>query len=215
MLAALYLVFMVVPNEREMGAVQRIMYFHVASAWMMYVGFLLVGGASAVYLKRRSPAADRLAAASAEVGFLFCSLVLVTGPIWARPIWGVWWTWDPRLTSTVMLWTVYASYLVLRAFGGEGEMVRALSAVLGIVGVAIIPFIMIAARMMKGIHPAVVGRSGGGLADPSMRAALFVSAGTFLLLGAWLIALRVRTGRLAEEVAALRRTLEARREGAA
>src|ERR1051325_3214062 len=94
MLAALWLVFMVVPTEREMGIVQRIFYFHVSSAWVAFLGFFLVAGASAVYLWNGSRRADRLARASAEVGVLFCTIVLVTGPIWARPIWGVWWTWD-------------------------------------------------------------------------------------------------------------------------
>src|SRR2546426_9352102 len=96
MLVALYLIFIVVPTEAEMGIVQRIFYFHVASAWVAFLCFFTVAGASAVYLWRGSPDADRLALASGEVGMLFCTLVLVTGPIWARPIWGVWWTWDPR-----------------------------------------------------------------------------------------------------------------------
>src|SRR5581483_1293690 len=111
MMAALYVVFMVVPTEREMGIVQRIFYFHVASAWVAFLGFFLVAGASAVHLWNGSRPADRLAQASAEIGVLFCTLVLVTGPLWARPIWGVWWTWDPRLTMTVILWAIYASYL--------------------------------------------------------------------------------------------------------
>src|SRR4051794_28316566 len=110
-LAALYVDFVVAPMEQQMGNVQRIFYFHVSSAWMMYVGFFLTAGASAVYLWKDSRAADRLAVAGAEVGVLFCTLVLITGPIWARPIWGVWWTWDPRLTMTVILWTIYVSYI--------------------------------------------------------------------------------------------------------
>src|SRR5881409_549875 len=142
MLAALYLVFMVVPTEQQMGIVQRIFYFHVASAWVAFLGFFLVAGASAVYLWNGSRAADRLAEAAAEVGVLFCTLVLVTGPIWARPIWGVWWTWDPRLTMTVVLWAIYASYLMLRAFGGDDPALARYAAVLGIVGVLDIPLIM-------------------------------------------------------------------------
>ncbi len=203
-LAALVMVFLVVPTEREMGVVQRIFYFHVSSAWMMYVGFFLVAGASAVYLWNGSPTADRLAAASAEVGELFCTLVLVTGPIWARPIWGVWWTWDPRLTMTVILWAIYASYLMLRAFGGEDDAIRRYAAVLGIVGVLDIPLIMVSVRLLRGLHPAVIEGKGGGLADPRMWVGLVVSSIAVVLLGSWLIALRTRTGRLADEVAALR-----------
>ena len=212
-LAALYVDFMVAPTEREMGDVQRIFYFHVSSAWMMYVGFFIVAGASAVYLRSGSRAADRLAAAAAEVGVLFCTLVLITGPLWARPIWGVWWTWDPRLTMTVILWTIYASYLMLRAFGGEDDAVRRYAAVLGLVGVLDIPIIMVSVRLLRGIHPAVIARKegGSGLLDPWMQLGLLVSSVAVLLLGSWLIALRARTGRLSDEVAELRREVSARR----
>ena len=212
MLAALYLIFMVVPTEQQMGIVQRIFYFHVSSAWMAFLGFFLVAGASAVYLWNGSRGADRLAEAAAEVGVLFCSLVLVTGPIWARPIWGVWWTWDPRLTMTVILWAIYASYLMLRAFGGEDEAVQRYAAVLGIIGVLDIPIIMVSVRLLRGMHPAVIARNegGSGLVDPWMRIALVVSAVALILVGSWLMQLRVRASRLAEEMVALRRETEAR-----
>jgi heme exporter protein C len=207
MLTALWLVFIAVPTEREMGIVQRIFYFHVASAWVAFLGFFLVAGASAVYLWSGSAAADRFAQAGGEIGVLFCTLVLITGPLWARPIWGVWWTWDPRLTMTVILWAIYASYLMLRAFGGDDDAVRRYAAVLGIVGVLDIPIIMVSVRLLRGIHPAVLTRNegGSGLVDPWMRAGLGVSALALILLAAWLIALRVRTARLADEVAVLRR----------
>src|SRR5437867_10689551 len=207
MLAALWLVFIAVPTEREMGIVQRIFYFHVASAWVAFLGFFLVAGASVVYLWNGVRAADRLAEAAAEVGVLFCTLVLITGPIWARPVWGVWWTWDPRLTMTVILWAIYASYLMLRAFGGEDEAVRRYAAVLDIVGVLDIPIIMASVSLLRGIRPASITRNdgGSGLVDPWMRAGLVVSALALVLLAGWLIALRMRTARLAEEVAALRR----------
>ena len=213
MLAALYLVFMVVPTEREMGIVQRIFYFHVASAWCAYLGFFLVAGASAVYLWNGSAGADRLALAAGEVGVLFCTLLLITGPIWARPIWGVWWTWDPRLTMTVILWAIYASYLMLRAFGGPEEAVRRYAAVLGIVGVLDIPIIMVSVRLLRGIHPAVITQKtgGSGLVDPWMRTALLVSGVALVLLASWLMALRVRSERLAAEVAALRSEALSRR----
>ena len=214
MLAALWLVFMVVPTEREMGIVQRIFYFHVSSAWAAYLGFFIVAGASARYLWTGSRAADRLAEASAEVGVLFCTLVLITGPLWARPVWGVWFTWDPRLTMTVILWGIYASYILLRSFGGDDEAVRRWAAVLGIVGVLDIPIIMISVRLLRGIHPAVIARNegGSGLVDPWMRTGLIVSAVAILLLAAWLIRLRTDGARLSEEVALLRRRAPARGE---
>jgi heme exporter protein C len=209
-LAALVVDFLVAPTEREMGDVQRIFYFHVSSAWMMYVGFFLTAGASAVFLWKGSRAADRLAAAGAEVGVLFCTLVLITGPIWARPIWGVWWTWDPRLTMTVILWGIYVSYLMLRAFGGDDEAVRRYAAVLALVGVLDIPIIMVSVRLLRGIHPAVIARKegGSGLTDPWMVTGLLVSAVALMLLGSWLIGLRTRTLRLADELAALRRDVQ-------
>jgi heme exporter protein C len=213
MLAALAIVFLLAPTEAEMGIVQRIFYFHVSSAWMAFLGFFLVAGASAVYLWNGSRRADRLARASAEVGVLFCTIVLVTGPIWARPIWGVWWTWDPRLTMTVILWAIYASYLMLRAFGGEEEAIARYAAVLGIVGVLDIPLIRVSVRLLRGIHPSVITRNegGSGLTDPWMRAGLLVSSLALILLGSWLISLRMRSVWVEEEVAALRRDALTRR----
>jgi len=216
MLAALWIVFMVVPNEREMGIVQRIFYFHVAAFWAAYLGFFIVAGASARYLWTGSRAADHLAEASAEVGVLFCTVGLIMGSLWARPIWGVWFTWDPRLTMTVILWTIYTSYIMLRAFGGEDEAVRRWAAVLGIIGTLDIPIIMISVRLLRGIHPAVITQKegGSGLVDPWMKVGLYVTAAAVLLLAAWFIRLRTQSARLTEEVGLLRREALAR-EGAA
>ncbi len=210
MLVALWMIFLVAPTEAQMGNVQRIFYVHVPCAWAAFLGFFMVAGASAVFLWNGSRRADRLAQAWAEVGVLFCTLVLITGPIWARPIWGVWWTWDPRLTMTVILWAIYAGYLLLRAFGGPDEAVARWAAVLGIVGVLDVPVIHYAVRLLQGIHPAVLRtREGGsGLTDPTMRATLWVASVAMLLVGGWLVALRVRTERLADEVGRLRREVE-------
>jgi len=211
MLVALYLIFCVVPTEAQMGIVQRIFYFHVPCAMVAYAGFLTVAVASAVYLSRGSAAADRLAIAGAEVGVLFCTLVLVTGPIWARPIWGVWWTWDPQLTLTVILWSIYVAYIMLRAFGGEDQAIASYAAVLGIVGSLAIVLNHYAVRLLEGIHPAVLRERPGresGLADPWMGVTLATSTVAMLLLGGWLVALRVRAERIAAEVAVLRREVE-------
>jgi heme exporter protein C len=213
MLAALYLVFMWVPNEREMGIVQRIFYFHVSSAWVAFAGFFVVAAASGVYLWNGSHTADRLAEAAAESGVLFCTFVLVTGPIWARPIWGVWWTWDPRLTMTVVLWTIYVSYLMLRTFGGEDESIRRYAAVLGIIGVLDIPIIRVSVKLMRGVHPEVLTRKeGGGLGDPSMYTALYVSVLALTLLAAWFVVLRMRIARVGEELAELQRAVRVEAE---
>jgi heme exporter protein C len=210
MFLALYLIFLVVPTEADMGIVQRIFYFHVPCWWVAYGGFFTVAGASAVYLWKGSARADDLAVAAAEVGVLFCTLGLVTGPIWARPIWGVWWTWDPRLTMALILWAIYVAYLMLRAFGGEGEAVARYAAVLGIVGILDIPVLHYAVRLLQGIHPAVLTtREGGaGLTDPWMRLTLYVASVAMLLVGAWLGVLRVRMQRIAGELAVLGREVE-------
>src|SRR5581483_5116538 len=113
---ALYDALVVAPTERTMGDVQRIFYYHVPSAWTAFLLFFINFGASVVYLFKRNAKADMVALVSAEVGVVFCTVVLVTGPIWARPVWGIWWTWDLRLTLTLVLWLIYVAYLVLRRF---------------------------------------------------------------------------------------------------
>src|SRR6201982_1702251 len=118
---ALYEALVGAPTEKTMGDVQRIFYYHVPSAWTAFLLFSINFVASIVYLIRRSTRADALALVSAEVGVVFCTVVLVTGPLWARPVWGIWWTWDMRLTSTLLLWLIYVSYLFLRRFSSSGE----------------------------------------------------------------------------------------------
>src|SRR5690242_15497936 len=116
---ALYEALVVAPTEQTMGDVQRIFYYHVPSAWTAFLLFAINFVASVVYLIRRSIKADIVALVTAEVGVVFCTVVLVTGPIWARPVWGIWWTWDVRLTSTLVLWLIYVSYLILRRFSSS------------------------------------------------------------------------------------------------
>jgi ABC-type transport system involved in cytochrome c biogenesis, permease component len=199
MLAALGMVFLYVPTERVQGVVQRVFYFHLPSAWMAFLGFFIVAGASAVFLWRGDRSSDLLAQAAAEVGMVFCSLVLITGPLWARPIWGVWWTWDPRLTMTLILWTIYAAYVLLRMLAGDNELIARYAAVLGIVGVLDIPLLYVAVRLWRGMHPKLEGLAS------EMRLTLLVCLGAFLCLFAWLLWLRLRGLRLRDEVAALRR----------
>ena len=205
MLVAIWMVFLLVPSERDQGLVQRIFYFHVPLAWMAFAGFAFVAGASVWFLARGSDRADRLAHANAEVGLLYTTLVLVTGPIWARPIWGTWWTWDPRLTMTVVLFTIYAAYLMLRRLGSGDDTIRRYAAVLGIVGALNIPLLVLAVRLWRGIHPAVMiaKDDDAGLKDPMMGWTLLVSNLALGLLFLWLVSLRARLSRIDEEVAAL------------
>jgi heme exporter protein C len=205
MVTALACVFLYVPNERMQGPVQRIFYFHVNSAWSAFMGFGVAAAASALFLWRGDPAYDRLARAAVEVGMLFCTMVLVTGPIWARPIWGTWWTWDPRLTMTVILWTVYAVYLVLRSMGQDDPQIARYAAVLAIVGMLDVPLIMISVRLWRGMHPSVISAPAGtgGIQDPRMIVTLVVALVAFVLLFLWLLWRRAEALRLEDELRAL------------
>jgi heme exporter protein C len=213
MLAALGCVFLYAPNERMQGAVQRIFYFHVNCAWSAFLGFFVAAGASAWYLWRGGETADQLAQAAVQVGMLFCTMVLVTGPIWARPIWGTWWTWDPRLTMTVILWTIFAVYLVLRSMGRDDAEIARYGAVLALVGVLDIPLIMVSVRLWRGMHPSVISapRGQGGLEDPRMVVTLLVALAAFVLLFLWLLWRRFETLRLRDAIRRVEdRVMEAR-----
>ena len=211
MVAALACVFLYVPNERMQGPVQRIFYFHVNSAWSAFLGFGLAAAASAMFLWRGDAAYDRLARAAVEVGMLFCTMVLVTGPIWARPIWGTWWTWDPRLTMTVILWTVYAVYLVLRTMGQDDPQIARYAAVLAVVGVLDVPLIMISVRLWRGMHPSVISAPAGtgGIQDSRMIVTLVVALVAFALLFLWLLWRRYEALRLEDELRALEDDVDA------
>jgi heme exporter protein C len=198
MIAALAMIFLYVPNEQMQGVAQRIFYFHLPIALNTYLGFFTVAGASASYLWQEDRFSDLLAQASAELGMVFCTLVIITGSLWARPIWGVWWTWDPRLTMVVILWTIYAAYLLLRMFAGDTEQTARYAAVLGVVGVLDIPILHIATRLWRGIHPKVEKMA------PDMMWTLLVSILAFFLLFCWLLWLRMRSLHQRDEINTLR-----------
>jgi heme exporter protein C len=168
-----YLALVVAPTERTMGDVQRIFYYHVPSAWTAFLLFGVNLVASVVYLVRRSAKADAVALVSAEVGVVFCTIVLVTGPIWARPVWGIWWTWDLRLTLTLVLWLIYVSYLVLRRFSDSSQTPK-LAAVLAIFGALDVPLVYFSIWFFRTQHPQpVIG--GGGSLDPRMLHVLLIN----------------------------------------
>jgi len=209
MLVAIYMVFVYVPSDKVQGIIQRIFYFHVPLAIMTFVAFGTVAVASGLFLWRGTRFWDRLAHSSAEIGMLFCSLVLITGPIWARPVWGTWWTWDARLTTTLILWLIYAAYLMIRSVSGPGEQGARYAAILGIVGAVDIPIINRSVYWWRTIHPAVlITREGGsGLSDPRMQATFGVCFGAFLLLFLWLLWVRNESTRLHDAVEDLRNTV--------
>lgn len=212
MIVALWAVFVYVPSERDQGIVQRIFYFHVPSAIATFVCIGIVALGSVVYLWRGGAAWDRLAHSAAEVGLLFCTIVLTTGPIWAKPIWGTWWTWDARLTTTLILWLIYVAYLMVRAWAPSREQGARYAAILGIVGAIDVPIINKSVHWWRTIHPAVlVTREGTyGLSDPRMQLTLLLSFIAIFFVGALLLWMRVESARLQDEVAALRlRVVEA------
>src|SRR5437868_14262242 len=170
------------PTEATMGDIQRIFYYHVPSAFVAFICFFANLSASLAYLKWRSLRADAFALATAEVGVVFCSVVLVTGPLWARPVWGIWWTWDARLTSTLLLWLIYVSYLLLRRFSTSGQ-TPVLAAVLAIFGSVDVVFVSMSIRWFRTQHPQpVVG--GGGSIDPAMLRVWMLSWAAFLCFAA-------------------------------
>jgi heme exporter protein C len=178
-----YMAFQYAPTEKTMGTVQRIFYFHVPAAWIAFLAFLVVAVASVVYLWKRSEAADLVASSAAEIGVLFTSFVLITGPLWAKPVWFVWWTWDARLTSTLVLWLIYAGYLMLRSQIDEPGRRATLAAVVGILGFVDVPIVYFSIRWWRTQHPqpVIAGGEGSGL-HPLMAHAFLTSLATFTLL---------------------------------
>ncbi len=182
---ALYEALIGAPTERTMGDVQRIFYYHVPSAWTAFVLFLMNFVSSIIYLARRNIKADILALVSAEVGVVFCTVVIVTGPIWARPVWGIWWApGDIRLTTTLVLWLIYISYLVLRRFSTSSQ-TPVIAAVVAIFGALDVPLVYFSIWFFRTQHPSpVIG--GGGSLDPRMAHVLLISWAAFMCL-AWLL----------------------------
>ena len=207
MLAAIYMALVYAPTERTMGALQRIFYFHVPVAMVAFVAFGVAFVASIGCLVSAEQRWDGLAHSAAEIGEVFASLVLLTGMLWARAAWNTWWTWDPRLTTTLVLWLIYAGYLMLRS-SVEDEMRRArYAAVLGIIGFLDVPVVFMAIRWWRTIHPVVFEASGVNL-EPAMLTAFVVAMVAFLLLLAALLVARVGLESLAEEVEFLRRRVQ-------
>jgi len=180
MVIALYLVFVYVPTEKEMGIVQRIFYLMVPLGWLSLLAFLIVFIGSILYLAKRESKWDILASSSAEIGIVFTTLALITGSIWAKPIWGVWWTWEPRLTATLVLWLVYLAYLIVRSYATDEQRGARFAAVVGIVGFIDIPIVALATTLWRGMHPGPIIFQ-GGLA-PAMLLTLLVSIAAFTFL---------------------------------
>lgn len=209
MLLSLFMVFIYAPTEKVQGIVQKIFYFHVSIALTMFMAFFVVFIASIIYLWKKSDWWDQIAFSSAEIGTLFCTLVLLTGPIWARPIWGTWWTWDPTLTLTLILWLIYVAYLMLRADAYDVKRAR-LAAIVGIVGFLDVPLIRWSVEKWRTLHPKPVVIQEGGTTGltPDMLLTFLVCLGTFILLYFYLLRQRVSLAQSQYLIDTLRREID-------
>ena len=199
---ALFLVFLVAPQEAVMGDVQRLFYFHVPAAWVGYLALLAAFAASVLYLLRRERRWDHIALSSVEIGLVFITEGIVTGSIWAKATWGVWWTWEPRLTTSAVLWVIYASYITLRRAVEEPTRQARLAAVYSIIGFAAVPVNFMAIRWWRTAHPLVFD-SGGSNLEPVMLATLIFCVVAFTFLYFSLLILRLRLQATSEQVAQL------------
>jgi heme exporter protein C len=208
--AAAYASFFIAPTERTMGLIQRIFYFHAASAWAGMTAFSVCFVANLLYVWRRQPKWDSLGVSAAEVGLAFITIVLITGPIWAKPVWGIYWTWDARLTSTFVLWLLYISYLLLRTLIEEPDRRALLSSLFGIFAFLDVPLVFGAIRWWRTQHPApvIMGGPGSGL-EPTMRAVFFFSVFALHALMVFLIVERYGLEKLRMELDVVRREAEA------
>jgi heme exporter protein C len=182
----------VVPADAAQGDVQRIMYVHVPSAWLAYAAFFVTLVGSILYLVRRDLRFDRFAAASAEIGLVFTGLTIVTGAIWGKATWGKWWDWDPRLTTTAILFVIYAGYLLLRQSLADRQRRARLGAVFGIVGFLNVPIVHFSVLWWRGLHqPPTVIRPGDPSIDHLLLAELLASVASFTLAYLWLLRRRI------------------------
>lgn len=209
MIGVLYLNLLASPDDAVLGPSQRIFYFHMGAATVVAVAFTVCAAASAAYLVSRNLRWDRWAAASAEIGTMFTTLVLVTGILWGRVAWGVWWTWDPRLTSTLILWVLFMGYLILRdSTASAGRRART-SAVVALVCYVDVPLDYLTIRWWKSIHPVVITEHGINMAPP-MVAAMFASMAVMLCIYVVWMHLRVRLTVVEQEIESAKSELRMR-----
>ncbi|HYW08185.1 MAG TPA: cytochrome c biogenesis protein CcsA [Longimicrobium sp.] len=203
--ASLWMVFFYAPTEVTMGVVQRIFYVHVPAAWVAFLAFGIVALCSLGYLWLRDDRLDAIAVSAAELGMVFTTIVLVTGPLWGKIAWGAWWVWEPRLTLTLLLWFIYLGYFILRGSTESPERGKRFAAVLGIVGAIDIPLIHLSVTWFRSQHPeAVILRPEGPQADPAIVQTLLVSLLAFTLLFFALLLVRYGLEQLGNRVEARR-----------
>jgi len=212
-IAATTLVLFYAPLERVMGLVQKVFYFHVASAWIGMLSFLVAAVAGVMYLVRKDGKWDVIGLSSVEIGIAFSIITIISGSIWARPIWNTWWTWDPRLTTATIMVLVYAAYMMLRSGIEEPEKRARFGSVYAIIGFLSVPMTFFSIRLLRTIHPVVVGSNDPGAVGafdmtPKMTQTFMFGLLTFTFLFASLLWHRVRLGRLSERVEQLKLKLQ-------
>lgn len=209
---SIILIFLYAPADAVQGDVQRIFYLHLPAAWLAYLSFFIIFGSSILYLLRGTPRWDRLARSAAELGFIFTTLVLLTGSIWGRPIWGTWWTWDARLTTTLILWFIYLGYFLLRAYETDPERGARYAAVLGIIGFVDIPIIHMSVRWWRTLHPQpVVVRAEGPDMPPQMVVTMLVTLVAFCVVYLFLLTVKYRVETTRDELLAIRGAVQSNR----
>ena len=208
--AAAYAAFFIAPTDTRQGDIYRIIFLHVPSAWTGLVAFFICFVANIAYVLRREPRWDWLGVSAAEVGLAFTSVVLISGPIWAHPVWGIWWTWDARLTSTFVLWLLYVAYLMLRTLVEEPDRRALLSALFGIFAFIDVPLVFGSIRWWRTQHPqpVIMGEPGSGL-DPTMLKVLLFSWLPMLALMTLLLMARYRLEAMRGDLDLVRREAEA------
>lgn len=212
-LAAVCLVFFYAPTEAIMGPVQRVFYFHVASTWVGMLGFLVSAAAGIFYLHTRRPDWDVAGVSGIEIGLVFSFIGIVSGSIWARPVWNTWWTWDPRLTTTAIMELIYIACLILRQGIDEPERRARFGSVYALIGFISVPLTFLSIRLFRTIHPVIIGGVDASSAaafdmTPRMLQTFLFSLLTFTLLFAVLLWHRIRIGKLAGQVSQLKQRLE-------
>ena len=200
---ATWMALVYAPTEPLMGHVQRLFYFHMGTVWVATVAFIIVFVASIMYLWKQTRGWDILAYCSAEIGVLFLTITIITGAIWAKPIWGTWWTWDPQLTTTFILWILYIVYLILRSSAGTNTRRAKFAAVFGIIAFIDLPLVYLSVRVMRGISPVVFGPGGGGI-EPEMMHAMLVNFAACSLLFIVLLLERMDLEKMGDLLARLR-----------
>jgi heme exporter protein C len=203
------LVFFYAPVEQLMGAVQKVFYFHVATAWVGMLGFLVAAVAGILYLRRGKEYWDIVGVSAVEISLVFFLIAIIMGSIWARPIWNTWWTWDPRLTTAAIVELIYAAYMLLRSGVDDPERRARFSAIYAVIGFISVPLTFISIRLLRTIHPVVIGSAeaasqGGFNMDAPMKMAFFFSLAAFSVFFADLLWHRIRLGELNAEVESLR-----------